>query len=115
MHNFYLRLNKELTYDPYDEGVAGEGDEGEDGVDDAEEDDDGGVVRLVLADLVDHAEGHGVVVGWSLLLVYENVRKGQLSWSVSSFDFRTNWLHPVVHENGNLRCKIPLIKMLTAN
>ena len=56
MYNFFLRLNKELTYDPYDEGVAGKGDEGEDGVDDAEEDDDGGVVRLVLADLVDHAE-----------------------------------------------------------
>ena len=55
-YNFYLRLNKELTYDPYDESVAGEGDEGEDGVDDAEEDDDGGVVRLVLADLVDHTE-----------------------------------------------------------
>ena len=55
-HYSNYKCNKELTYDPYDEGVAGKGDEGEDGVDDAEEDDDGGVVRLVLADLVDHAE-----------------------------------------------------------
>ena len=37
----------ELTYDPNDEGVSGEGDEGEGGVNGAEEDDDGGVVRLV--------------------------------------------------------------------
>ena len=37
----------ELTDDPNDEGVAGEGDEGEGGVNGAKEDDDGGVVRLV--------------------------------------------------------------------
>ena len=42
----------ELTYDPDDECVAGEGDEREDGVDDAEEDDDGGMVRLVRLHLV---------------------------------------------------------------
>ena len=51
----------ELTYDPNDEGIACKGNEGEDGVDDAEEDDDGRVVCLVLAHLVDHAyfEAHG--------------------------------------------------------
>ena len=46
----------ELTYDPNDEGVACKGNEGEDGVDDAEKDNDCGVVHLVLADLVDHTE-----------------------------------------------------------
>ena len=97
------QCGNELTYDPDDECVAGEGDEGEDGVDDTEEDDDGGVMRLVLADLVDHAEGRGVVVGWSLLLVYGKGSKGAMV--MVSLVFRcisSDKLAPVVHENGNL-------------
>ena len=58
-----------LTYDPDDECVSCECDEGEDGVDDAEEDDDDGVVRLVLAHLVHHADGRHGVVGHTLVLL----------------------------------------------